>query len=124
MSTMRFTADHEWIRMESDNVGVVGITDFAQESLGDLVFVELPEIGRAVKQGEEVAVIESVKAAADCKAPVTGTVIEVNKTLEDDPGAVNKDATGAGWFFKLKLSEPRELDGLMDDAAYAASIAK
>ena len=124
MSTMRFTADHEWIRMESDNVGVVGITDFAQESLGDLVFVELPEIGRGVKQGEEVAVIESVKAAADCKAPVTGTVIEVNKTLEDDPGAVNKDATGAGWFFKLKLSEPRELDGLMDDAAYAASIAK
>ena len=111
----------EWSRT---NVGVVGITDFAQESLGDLVFVELPEIGRAVKQGEEVAVIESVKAAADCKAPVTGTVIEVNKSLEDDPGAVNKDATGAGWFFKLKLSEPRELDGLMDDAAYAASIAK
>jgi glycine cleavage system H protein len=124
MSTMRFTSDHEWIRMESNDVGVVGITEFAQESLGDLVFVELPEIGRAVKQGEEVAVIESVKAAADCKAPATGTVIEVNQTLVDDPGAVNKDATGAGWFFKLKLSEPRELDGLMDDAAYAASIAK
>jgi glycine cleavage system H protein len=124
MSTIRFTTDHEWIRMESADVGVVGITEFAQESLGDLVFVELPEIGRAVKQGEEVAVIESVKAAADCKAPVTGTVIEVNKSLEDDPGTVNKDATGAGWFFKLKVSEPRELDGLMDDAAYAASIAK
>jgi glycine cleavage system H protein len=124
MSTMRFTSDHEWIRMESADVGVVGITDFAQESLGDLVFIELPEIGRKVEQGEEVAVIESVKAAADCKAPATGTVIEVNKSLEDDPGAVNKDATGAGWFFKLKLSEPRELDGLMDDAAYAASIAK
>lgn len=124
MSTIRFTTDHEWIRMESADVGVVGITEFAQESLGDLVFVELPEIGRVVKQGEEVAVIESVKAAADCKAPVTGTVVEVNKTLEDDPGAVNKDATGAGWFFKLKVSEPRELDGLMDEAAYAASIAK
>lgn len=121
MSELRYTADHEWIRMESAEAGVVGISRYAQEQLGDIVFVELPEIGRAVKRGEEVAVIESVKAAADCKAPVGGTVIEVNRLLADDPGKVNQDPTGAGWFFKLRIDDVRELDSLMDEAAYEAS---
>jgi len=121
MSALRYTADHEWIRMESADTGAVGISNYAQEQLGDIVFVELPEIGRAVKRGEEVAVIESVKAAADCKAPVGGTVIEVNKLLADDPGKVNQDPTGAGWFFKLRIEDARELDSLMDEAAYEAS---
>ncbi len=120
--TMRFTADHEWIRTESDDVAVVGITAFAQEQLGDIVFVELPAIGRKVKRGEEVAVIESVKAAADCKAPVSGTVIEVNKALEEEPGRVNQEPTAGGWFFKLKLDAPAELATLMDEAAYGVSI--
>ncbi len=121
--TVRFTQDHEWIRLEGGDVGVVGITPFAQEQLGDIVFVELPKIGRTVKQGEEVAVIESVKAAADCKAPASGTVIEVNKALEDDPATVNRDALGAGWFFKLKLDQPAQVTGLLDESAYQA-IAK
>lgn len=121
--TVRFTNDHEWIRLDAGDVGVVGITPFAQEQLGDIVFVELPEIGRKVKPGEEVAVIESVKAAADCKAPAGGTVIEVNKALEDDPAIVNRDALGAGWFFKLKLDQPAQLETLLDETAYQA-IAK
>lgn len=121
--TVRFTNDHEWIRLDGGDVGVVGITPFAQEQLGDIVFVELPKIGRKVKQGEEVAVIESVKAAADCKAPASGSVIEVNKTLEDDPAIVNRDALGAGWFFKLKLDQPAQLETLLDETAYQA-IAK
>lgn len=121
--TVRFTQDHEWIRLEGGDVAVVGITAFAQEQLGDIVFVELPKIGRTVKQGEEVAVIESVKAAADCKAPASGTVIEVNKALEDDPATVNRDALGAGWFFKLKLDQPAQVTGLLDESAYQA-IAK
>ena len=122
--TTRFTADHEWIRTESGDVAVIGITAFAQEQLGDIVFVELPAIGRKVKLGEDVAVIESVKAAADCKAPASGTVIEVNKALEGEPGKVNQEPTTGGWFFKLKLDAPAELDALMDEAAYQASIAK
>ena len=120
----RITEDHEWIRMESAGIGQVGITQFAQEQLGDIVFVELPAIGRKVKRGEEVAVIESVKAAADCKAPVSGTVIEVNKALEEEPGKVNQEPTAGGWFFKLKLDAPAELATLMDETAYAAGIAK
>lgn len=116
--SLRFTNDHEWIRLEGGDVGVVGITPFAQDQLGDIVFVELPKIGRKVQQGEEVAVIESVKAAADCKAPAAGTVIEVNKLLEEDPATVNRDALGGGWFFKLKLDQPSQLDSLLDEAAY------
>jgi glycine cleavage system H protein len=122
--TTRYTADHEWIRIESGDVAAVGITAFAQEQLGDIVFVELPAIGRKVKKGEEVAVIESVKAAADCKAPASGTVVEVNKVLEDEPGKVNQEPMSGGWFFKLKLDAPAELGALMDEAAYQASIAK
>jgi glycine cleavage system H protein len=120
----RYTTDHEWIRAEADDIAVIGITAFAQEQLGDIVFVELPAIGRKVKQGEDVAVIESVKAAADCKAPASGTVIEVNKALEDEPGKVNQEPMSGGWFFKLKLDAPAELGNLMDEAAYQASIAK
>ncbi len=124
MSALRMTEDHEWIRMESADIGVVGITDFAQDQLGDIVFIELPEVGRKVRQGEDVAVIESVKAAAECKAPVDGTVTEVNAVLADDPAAVNRDPLAAGWFFKLKLDDPKQLDGLMDEATYKSKNAK
>lgn len=120
----RYTADHEWIRMESDGVATVGITHFAQEQLGDIVFIELPQVGRQVKGREEAAVIESVKAAADCKSPVDGTVVEVNKTLEDEPGKVNRDPYGQGWFFKIRVSNPAEVASLMDEASYQASIKK
>ena len=118
MSQLKFTEDHEWIRMAGDDTAVVGITDFAQNQLGDLVFVELPEIGKEVTQGEETAVLESVKAAAEVKAPVSGVVLEVNETLIDDPSKINTDPTGEGWFFKLKISAPGELDGLLDEDAY------
>lgn len=122
--TIRYTDDHEWIRLEGADVGVVGITHFAQDKLGDLVFVELPEVGRSVKQNEETAVIESVKAAADVKAPVAGTVIEVNQAVVDDPALVNRDPAGAGWFFKLKLANPADLGKLHDEAAYQKLIAE
>ena len=124
MTTLRMTEEHEWIRMESTDVGAVGITHFAQEQLGDIVFVELPEVGRRLSRGDEAAVIESVKAAAECRAPVSGTVTEVNAALADEPGKVNQDPTGAGWFFKLKLDDPRQLDALLDEAAYQAKTAK
>jgi glycine cleavage system H protein len=118
------TEDHEWIRMDSADTGTVGITHYAQEQLGDVVFVELPEVGRKVARGEDVAVVESVKAAAECKAPAAGTVVEVNEALADEPAKVNRDPTGAGWFFKLKLDEPGEVDALMDEAAYLAKLRK
>lgn len=124
MSTIRMTADHEWIRMDSDGSGTVGITHFAQEQLGDIVYVELPEVGRKVKKGEDAAVIESVKAAAECKAPVSGTVIAVNGSLAEEPGKVNRDPTGAGWFFKLKPDDPKELDALLDEATYLGKLEK
>ena len=124
MSTIRMTDDHEWIRIESDGSGTVGITHHAQEQLGDIVFVELPEIGRKLKKGDDAAVIESVKAAAECKAPVSGTVTEVNSALADEPGKVNQDPTGAGWFFRLKLDDPKEFDALMDEPAYRAKLGK
>ena len=120
MTTLRMTEDHEWIRIDSAGIGTVGITHFAQEQMGDIVFVELPEIGRHLAQGEDAAVIESVKAAAECKAPASGTVTEVNGALADSPGKVNQDPTGAGWFFKLKLDDASELDALMDESAYRA----
>ena len=122
MSGLKYSKDHEWVRVEGD-VGTVGISDYAQEQLGDVVYVELPEVGRAVAQNEEAAVVESVKAASEVYAPVSGEVVEVNQALEDDPALVNGDPTGEGWFLKLRLSAPGELDGLMDDAAYAAYVA-
>ena len=120
----RITQDHEWIRMESGDTGVVGITQFAQEQLGDIVFVELPEPGAKLNAGDEAAVIESVKAAAECRSPVSGTVIEVNTALADDPAMVNRDPTGAGWFYRIRVDDPAELDSLMDEEAYRAKLAK
>ncbi len=118
----RYTEEHEYIRLEGD-VATVGITDHAQEQLGDVVFVELPEIGKTVAKGDEVAVVESVKAASEVYAPVSGEIVEVNEALSDNPGLVNEDAEGEGWFFKLKVADKSELDGLMDRAAYDAMIA-
>lgn len=123
MAIIKFTQDHEWIRIEGE-VGIVGITDFAQEELGDLVYVELPEVGKHFSQGDEIAVIESVKAAADLKIPVSGTIAEVNSSLMEEPGKVNSDPMGAGWFFKIKISDARELDGLLNQAAYDALVGK
>jgi len=124
MSQMRITEDHEWIRMESDGTALVGITHFAQEQLGDIVFVELPEVGKKLARGEDAAVIESVKAAAECKAPVAGTVTEVNAALAEQPGTVNQDPTGAGWFFRIKPDDPKEIDSLMDEATYQGKLAR
>ncbi len=117
MSEMKFSEEHEWVRLEGD-IGVVGITDYAQEQLGDVVYVELPDVGRKVEQGAEVAVVESVKAASEVYAPVSGEVVEVNETLTTAPQIVNEDATGAGWFVKIRVSDASELDNLMDEAAY------
>ncbi|MDF0487376.1 glycine cleavage system protein GcvH [Sphingomonas sp. H39-1-10] len=118
-----FTEDHEWVDVEGDT-GTVGITEFAQGQLGDIVFVEVPEAGKALTKGGDAAVVESVKAASDVYAPVSGTVTEGNPALADNPALVNEDAEGQGWFFKLTLSDPSELSGLMDEAAYAAFVAK
>lgn len=118
-----FTEDHEWIDVDGD-VGTVGISDYAQGALGDIVFVDVPEEGRELSKGDEAAVVESVKAASDVYAPVSGTVIEGNAQLSDEPGLVNTDPEGEGWFFKITLSDASELDGLMDEAAYAAFVAK
>lgn len=117
--TVYYTKEHEWVRVDGDT-GTVGITDFAQGQLGDIVFVEVPEAGRRVEQGGDAAVVESVKAASDVYAPVSGEVVEGNAALGDEPGLVNSDPEGAGWFFSLKLSEPSQLDALMDEAAYKA----
>ena len=112
-----FTKEHEWIRVEGD-VATVGISDHAQEALGDIVFAEVPDAGRSLNKGDDAAVVESVKAASDVYAPVGGEVVEGNSALGDDPALINRDPEGEGWFFKLKLSDPSELDGLMDEAAY------
>ncbi len=117
MSEMRFTKDHEWIKIEG-NIGTVGITQFAQSQLGDIVFVEVPAAGKAVKAGGDAAVVESVKAASEVYSPVSGTVKEGNAALPDAPETVNQDPQGKGWFFKIELADPKELDGLMDQAAY------
>jgi glycine cleavage system H protein len=117
MTLLRFTTDHEWIRLEGD-LAVVGITDYAQSQLGDVVYVELPEIGRRVEKGKEAAVVESVKAASEVYAPISGEVAEVNDAIIADPAKVNADPMGEGWFIKLRLVDPKELDGLMDEAAY------
>jgi glycine cleavage system H protein len=119
MSERKYTEDHEWVELEGD-IGTVGITDYAQEQLGDVVFVELPDVGKALAKGDEAAVIESVKAAAEIYAPVPGEVTEVNAALNDDPSLVNADAGGKGWFIKLRIADASALEDLMDDAAYAA----
>ena len=121
MSTFRFTRDHEWVRLDGD-LAIVGITDYAQSQLGDVVYVELPEIGRWVEQGKEAAVVESVKAASEVYAPVSGQVAEINEMLTADPAKVNADPMGQGWFLKLRVDNPAELDGLMDQAAYQRFI--
>jgi glycine cleavage system H protein len=115
--SLYFTKEHEWIRVEGDSA-TVGISDHAQEALGDIVFVEVPEGGRHVSKGQEAAVVESVKAASDVFAPVSGEVTEGNQAVADDPALVNRDPEGEGWFFKLRLDNPQELDGLMDEPAY------
>ena len=122
MAGERYTKEHEWIRLDGD-VGTVGISAYAQDQLGDVVFVELPDVGRKVKQGDEAAVVESVKAASEVYAPVGGEVTAFNQALADDPAKVNADALGDGWFFKLRVSDTAEADGLMDEAAYAVYVA-
>jgi len=121
MSEVRYTKEHEYIRVEGDQ-GTIGITDYAQSQLGDVVFVELPEIGKTLSKGAEAAVVESVKAASEIYAPVAGEVIDVNSGLQDAPARVNEDPQGAGWFFKIKLADPADLDDLMDEAAYLAFV--
>ena len=120
--TIYFTQDHEWISVEGDSA-TVGITDYAQAQLGDVVFVEVPPAGTEVAKGKEAAVVESVKAASDVYAPVSGTVTEANFELEGDPSLVNTAPEGNGWFFRLTLSDPGELEGLMDETAYKAFVA-
>jgi glycine cleavage system H protein len=121
MSDLKYSTDHEWVRVEGD-IAVVGITNHAQDQLGDVVFVDLPSVGAEVSKGGDAAVVESVKAASDVYAPVSGEVVEVNGDLENEPGKVNDDAEGAGWFMKIKMSDTSELDGLMDADAYAKHV--
>jgi len=121
MAQTYYTKDHEYIRVEGDT-GTVGITDYAQQQLGDVVFVDLPAIGKPVAKGGEAAVVESVKAASEVYAPVSGDVIEVNEALTDAPATVNEDSTGKGWFVKIRIKDASELSGLLDEAAYAAFL--
>jgi glycine cleavage system H protein len=114
---LKYTKDHEWVRVDGD-IGTVGITPFAQEKLGDLVFVELPRLGASFEQGQTASTVESVKAAADVFAPVSGEIVEVNERVVGEPGLVNAAPTGDGWLFKLRLRKVAELDGLMDEQAY------
>ena len=117
MSDLKYSKEHEWVRVDGD-VATVGITDYAQGQLGDVVYVELPAVGKQVEQDKEAAVVESVKAASEVYAPISGEVVAVNDALADAPGTVNEAPTGDGWFFKVKIKNPKELDGLMDEAAY------
>ena len=122
MSILRYTDDHEWARLEGDSV-TVGITEFAQDQLGELVFVELPTVGAVVTQGDEAAVIESVKAAGEVKSPVGGTIMEINESLVDTPEKVNDDPMGEGWIYKVAIADQTEWESLMDEAAYATLVA-
>ena len=122
MSNVRYTKDHEWISVDGD-VGTVGITEYAQSQLGDVVYVELPEVGRKVAKSGEAAVVEPVKAASEVYAPVSGEVTEINGALESTPATVNEDAQGRGWFLKLKLDDPSELDELMTEDQYKSFLA-
>jgi glycine cleavage system H protein len=122
MTTTLYTSDHEWLSIEGD-VATVGITDYAQQQLGDVVFVELPKVGRSLKKAEAAAVVESVKAASDVYAPISGEVVEANQAVVDEPALVNSDAAGKAWFFKIRIADKSELGGLMDEAAYNAHTA-
>ena len=127
MPNAKYTKDHEWVRLEeggeeTEKIGIVGITDFAQEQLGDIVFVELPEVGVFVQKGDEAATIESVKAASEFFTPVSGKVININNAIIDDPGLINSDPREIGWFFSLELADPSELENLMDEAAYESFV--
>lgn len=121
--TMWFTKDHEWIRIDDDNTGTVGISHYAQEQLGDVVFVELPEVGRSLVKGEEAAVVESVKAASEVYSPMGGEVVAFNRGLPDAPGKVNEDPQGEGWFFQIKIDGDPDTADLMDQAAYDDYVA-
>ena len=122
MNILKFTDDHEWARLEDDTV-TVGITEFAQDQLGELVFVELPTVGGSVTQGDDAAVVESVKAAGEVKSPVSGTIMEINESLVDTPEKVNDDPMGEGWIYKVLVVDPTEWESLMDEGAYAALVA-
>lgn len=121
--SIKYSKDHEWVNAADASAAVVGITVHAQDALGDVVFVDLPEVGKSFAQGDVAGVVESVKAAADVYMPVSGEVVEVNEQLRADPALANSDPLGAGWFFKVKLSNPAELDGLMDETAYGSFAA-
>ena len=121
MSEKRYTEDHEWVQIDGDTA-VVGISNHAQEQLGDIVFIELPEVGKTLEKGKDAAVVKSVKAASEIYAPADGEVLEVNEALNDEPGKVNSAAEGDGWFFKMKLSDPSQVAALMDEAAYKSFI--
>lgn len=121
MASVKYTEEHEWVRLDGD-IATIGITNYAQEQLGDVVFVEVPQVGRKVDKGESVAVVESVKAASDIFAPISGEVVEANAALADAPGDVNAEPMGKGWFFKLRVADKAQLDGLMDEAAYDAFV--
>jgi len=123
MPTLRFTKDHEWIRQDGDTA-VIGITDYAQQQMGDIVYVELPAVGSTVEAGKEAAVVESAKAASEVYAPVSGEVVAVNEAIAGDPAKVNADPMGEGWFLTVKLADPKALDGLMDEAAYQKFVAE
>ncbi len=118
MSELKYTEDHQWIRLEEDNTAVIGITDYAQEQLGDVVYVEMPAVGRELGKDDEAAIVESVKAAGEVKMPLTGTVLSVNENLEDEPELVNVDPEGDGWFMTISINNPEEVKGLMDDNDY------
>ena len=122
MTSTRYTRDHEWIRLEGNGVAAVGISDYAQGQLGDVVFVELPPVGKSLAKGDEAAVVESVKAASEVYAPVAGKVVAVNDAIASEPGTVNRAPEGDGWFLKMKVSDPAEIDRLMDEKAYAAFV--
>jgi glycine cleavage system H protein len=121
MTATRFTTDHEYVRVDGD-IGVVGVTDYAQSQLGDIVFIELPPVGKKIAKGEQLAAVESVKAASEVFSPISGEVVEVNGELDTSPAVVNEDPLGAGWFVKLRLSEPEELAGLLDEDAYQTHV--
>ena len=123
MSTLKYTEDHEWLRAEGEDEVTIGITDHAQNALGDIVFVQLPEVGASFAAGDEAAVIESVKAAGELKMPLAGTVVAVNDALADAPATVNEDPLGKGWFIRIRLDDPAALSGLLDQDAYDALIA-
>jgi len=118
MSELKYTEDHQWIRLEEDNTAVIGITDYAQEQLGDVVYIEMPAVGRELGKDDEAAIVESVKTAGEVKMPLTGTVLSVNENLQDEPELVNADPEGEGWFMTISIINPEEVEGLMDDNDY------